>query len=319
LPLNSGRAENRSRHVPLLLHATPTSPSSSALLFSPRLCANRTQKWPSHKKRSQFIRWQACFTSQPISNLHLPFSELQPSPKPNSLAPSSEAPTPPTNPLPDLKNTSDDAIPAYLNSLKFKQSHTLSDTRLALGYTAFAICAATFYWDYKLGFDSTKYYTAAAVAIYTILNGILTFWIFYVEAGTVYVGRSPCGSTIRISTKTEKHVPIYNLAITVTGKEGKEGKEIKLKKPFTGWFDKSGAFHSLPFQQMFASNVSLIGEADPGKVVEKKKQTVTIDDGKSMDEKWASLLAESEAGEEVVIGASTTAPGKSAKKRGKKA
>merc|ERR1711939_65250 len=45
--------------------------------------------------------------------------------------------------LADLKNTSDDAIPAYLNSLSFKQSHTLTDTRLALGYSAFLICAAT--------------------------------------------------------------------------------------------------------------------------------------------------------------------------------
>ncbi len=111
------------------------------------------------------------------------------------------------------------------------------------------------------------------------------------------------------------------MTIKITGKGGKEGKEIKLKKPFTGWFDKSGAFHSLPFQQMFASNVSLIGEADPAKVVEKKKKVVTIDDGKSMDEKWASLLRESEAGEEEVVGSSSVAatPGKSAKKRGKKA
>ncbi len=37
---------------------------------------------------------------------------------------------------PDLKNTSDDAIPNYLNSLKIKQSHYLTDVRLALGYSA---------------------------------------------------------------------------------------------------------------------------------------------------------------------------------------
>lgn len=88
----------------------------------------------------------------------------------------------------DLKNTTDDALPIYLNSIGFKQSHTLSDTRLAIGYSAFIICAATFYWDYKIGFEETKYYTAAAVAVYTILNGALTFWIWGVEKGTVYVG-----------------------------------------------------------------------------------------------------------------------------------
>jgi hypothetical protein len=89
---------------------------------------------------------------------------------------------------PDLKNTSDDALPNYLNSLGFKQSHFISDVRLVLGYAAFAVCAATFYWDYKLGFEDTKYYTAAAVAIYTCINGALTFWIWGVEKGKVYVG-----------------------------------------------------------------------------------------------------------------------------------
>ncbi len=97
------------------------------------------------------------------------------------------------NCIEDLKNTSDDAIPNYLNSLKFKQSHTLSDVRLALGYVAFAISAATFYWDYKLGFESTKYYTAAAVAVYACLNSALTFWIWGVEKGKIYVGTSPSG------------------------------------------------------------------------------------------------------------------------------
>ncbi|KAJ2982329.1 hypothetical protein NUW58_g6462 [Xylaria curta] len=57
--------------------------------------------------------------------------------------------------LADLKNTSDDAIPNYLNSLKFKQDHSLVDTRLTLGYSAFAIAAACFLWDYKLASKST--------------------------------------------------------------------------------------------------------------------------------------------------------------------
>lgn len=96
----------------------------------------------------------------------------------------------------DLKNTSDDALPNYLNSLKFKQSHFLTDVRLALGYGAFAIAAACFGWDYKFGFENTKYYTAAAVAIYTLLNGFLTFWTSTVEKGTVYQGTAPSGERV---------------------------------------------------------------------------------------------------------------------------
>lgn len=98
--------------------------------------------------------------------------------------------------MPDLKNTSDDAIPNYLNSLKFKQVHTLTDTRLALGYTAFAVSAACFAWDYKYGFDSTKYLTAAAVAVYMALNTALTYWIGFVEKGVIYQGIAPNGDKV---------------------------------------------------------------------------------------------------------------------------
>lgn len=96
----------------------------------------------------------------------------------------------------DLKNTSDDTIPVYLNSLKFKQSHRLTDVRLALGYSALIVAGACFAWDYKLGFDSTKYYTAAAVALYTVLNTALTLWIWKKEKGVVYVGTAPSGETV---------------------------------------------------------------------------------------------------------------------------
>jgi hypothetical protein len=120
---------------------------------------------------------------------------------------------------PDLKNTSDDAIPNYLNSLSFKQSHTLGDVRLALGYSAFAICAACFCWDYKLGFEDTKYYSAAAVALYTLLNGALTLWVWLVEGGTVYVGTSKAGDKVSYPFSNPLTFPIpitYTLTLTPT-------------------------------------------------------------------------------------------------------
>jgi len=88
----------------------------------------------------------------------------------------------------DLKNTTDDALPNYLNSLKFKQSNTLTDVRLALGYTAVVIAAVTFYFDYRLGWDKTKGWTLWAVLAYFILNSGLTYWIWAVEKGKVFVG-----------------------------------------------------------------------------------------------------------------------------------
>lgn len=88
----------------------------------------------------------------------------------------------------DLKNTTDDALPNYLNSLKFKQSHNLTDVRLALGYAAVLIAGFTFYFDFKLGWDKTKYWTLWAVVVYFLLNGALTLWIWKVEKGSVFVG-----------------------------------------------------------------------------------------------------------------------------------
>ena len=92
------------------------------------------------------------------------------------------------NQFPDLKNTTDDAVPNFLNSLKFKQSHWLTDVRLGLGYAAVALAAATFYFDYRFGWDATKVYTLWAVVAYSILNSALTGWIWAVEKGRIYVG-----------------------------------------------------------------------------------------------------------------------------------
>ncbi|PQE12774.1 microsomal signal peptidase 25 kDa subunit protein [Rutstroemia sp. NJR-2017a BBW] len=226
--------------------------------------------------------------------------------------------------LPDLKNTTDDALPTYLNSLKFTQSHTLSDTRLAIGYTSFLVCAACFGWDYTYGFDATKSYTAIAVLIYFVLNSILTFWIFYIEKGIIYIGTSPDKKhIIEISTKTKKHVPIYNLSFKIydagKGRSGTPVEERTLRKPFREWFDEKGHFVVQPFQEMVASNIAVVGAVDQKRVVKKEKNEK--EEGKpaqSTDEKWEAFLRESsDMGGLESSGADTKGTG--AKKRGKKA
>ncbi|ETS87330.1 hypothetical protein PFICI_01158 [Pestalotiopsis fici W106-1] len=210
--------------------------------------------------------------------------------------------------LADLKNTSDDAIPNYLNSLKFKQIHTLTDTRLALGYSAFAIAGACFAWDYKFGFESTKYYTAAAVAIYALLNAVLTYWIAYVEKGVVYQGVSPSGEKISISTSTKKNVPEYNVNISITSKNGKT-ETIEIKRSFTEWFDSAGHFIAPPFQTLFATSVPLIAKADPKRIEAAKPAQPSQSNFTDMDPELLDALA---AGS---TGAEPEASGKKSKRR----
>ncbi|KAM6484580.1 microsomal signal peptidase 25 kDa subunit-domain-containing protein [Trichoderma sp. SZMC 28011] len=167
--------------------------------------------------------------------------------------------------LADLKNTTDDAIPNYLNSLKFKQTHFLSDVRLGLGYSAFLIAAACFAWDYKLGFEDTKFYTAIAVAVYTVLNGVLTFWMMFVEKGVIYQGIAPSGEKITVASATKKLDPTYRLSITVTDKSSKS-RIIEVAKPFASFFDESGYFVAAPFQQILATAVYVVGKADPKRI-----------------------------------------------------
>lgn len=90
--------------------------------------------------------------------------------------------------LPDLKNTTDDALGNYLRGIGFKQDNTKMDVKLAVGYLAVIIAGATFVADYKLGWEATKGWTAVAVAVYAVLNGVFTYWLWFVEAGLVFEG-----------------------------------------------------------------------------------------------------------------------------------
>ncbi|KAK3724892.1 signal peptidase complex subunit spc2 [Vermiconidia calcicola] len=158
--------------------------------------------------------------------------------------------------LNDLKNTTDDALGNYLRGLHFKQDNSKLDFRLAIGYTAVAIAAVTFVADYKLGWDATKNGTAVAVAAYAVLNGIFTYWMYFVEKGLIFEG-SREGRKISLASRTKKHTPTYFLTVTSALDKSRE-----LDCPFTTWFTEDGYFVAKPFQQWLASTVDVIGEAD---------------------------------------------------------
>lgn len=98
--------------------------------------------------------------------------------------------------LPDLKNTTDDALGNYLRGLHFQQDNSKLDIRLAIGYSSVIIAAATFIADYKLGWEATKQWTAVAVVAYGLLNAAFTYWMWAVEKGIVFEG-STDGKKVR--------------------------------------------------------------------------------------------------------------------------
>ena len=68
-----------------------------------------------------------------------------------------------------------------------------------LGYSAVLIAGALFAADYKLGWDATKAWTGPACALYFLINGALTLWVWKVEGGTVFVGTRPGGQKVGFS------------------------------------------------------------------------------------------------------------------------
>ncbi|KAL9130063.1 MAG: hypothetical protein Q9217_001667 [Psora testacea] len=183
--------------------------------------------------------------------------------------------------LSELKNTTDDTLQNYLTSLNFKQIHFLTDVRLALGYAAVSIAAVLFYLDWKLGWDATKAATLWAVIAYFTINGALTLWIWGVEKGKVFSGEKD-GTLVllhalakeekwvsmliyrqlSIASSVTKYTPIYNITVRQQTPTGKE-ESMKLSAPFTRWFDADGCFVAKPFQHWLATEVPVIGEADP--------------------------------------------------------
>lgn len=157
------------------------------------------------------------------------------------------------------------------------------------------------------------------MGIYFILNTFLTIWLFYVEKGIIYIGTSPDKKhIIEISTQAKKHQPIYNLTYKIyeaaKGRSGHPKEERTLRKPFREWFDVKGFFIAQPFQEMLASNISVIGAVDQKRVVKKEKKAEKGQVDQSMDEKWAALLKES-SGDIETSGAEKTTGGKRRSKK----
>lgn len=61
---------------------------------------------------------------------------------------------------------------------------------------------------------------------------------------------------------------MYEVDVSFTPAGSSHPQKIHIRAPFTQWFTSDGYFIAKPFQQWLASEVPVIGAADPNNVVE---------------------------------------------------
>lgn len=173
-----------------------------------------------------------------------------------------------------MKNATDDSLPLYFRSLSFAQSHSYTDARLLLGYSAVVVAAATFYYDYRLGWEATKHHTFYAVCIYFLLNAAFTYWIWAVERGCVFAGEiKDRGVKLEVCSWVKKHEPVYRLTVRYWSRAGANGtswETVTVSSPFNAWFSSDGKLVAEPLHRFLASSIPILAELDEGSAVEQR-------------------------------------------------
>lgn len=168
--------------------------------------------------------------------------------------------------LTELKNASDDTIPLTLEKLGYRQSHTLMDVRLALGYVGVIAAALAGAYDYKVGFEKAKGFTLIGVIVYFVCYGGMNIWQYFVEKGTVYAG-SKGDSKVIIRTSTHSSSPVYKVSIIYQQAANKPERVLEKQELFTKWFDVDGNIVAEPLTTWMGI---LVQEAE-GKDAKKKR------------------------------------------------
>ena len=118
---------------------------------------------------------------------------------------------------------------------------------------------------------------------------------------------------ISIASHTQKYDPTYRLTVNISSPGTPAPKTLEISSSFTRWFDSDGFFVAKPFQQWLASEIQIVGEADPKNAEAAKKIQegyLELTDG---DVKVADARLEAEGG---TTGKETS--GKKARERSKK-
>lgn len=94
---------------------------------------------------------------------------------------------------------------------------------------------------------------------------------------TAFVPPADSTNQITISTHTDKCDPTYRLSVTYHPSSLNTIPPVtkEISAPFMQWFTADGFFVAAPFQQWLATNVDMVGDADPKNVLDEAAGIVT--------------------------------------------
>ncbi|KAI0631318.1 microsomal signal peptidase 25 kDa subunit-domain-containing protein [Trametes polyzona] len=178
----------------------------------------------------------------------------------------------------DMKHACDDALKRFLSRPDlFKQIHTHTDVRLALGWLSVLVAGATGLYGWRVPFEQSKPAVWVGVIVYVVLTVLQTLYAYFVEGDIVFVGKRKTFDkrivteritiTSRTTPSTPTSPPAYALGLayvrsaaggkTLLGK-GRASEE----RPYTEFFDAKGVMDQDRFERWVGT---VVGQVMNGK------------------------------------------------------
>ncbi|KAH9941854.1 microsomal signal peptidase 25 kDa subunit-domain-containing protein [Epithele typhae] len=165
----------------------------------------------------------------------------------------------------DMKHACDDALKRFLSRPDlFKQIHTHTDVRLALGWLSVLVAGGTGLYGWRVPFEPGKPVVWAGVILYVILTIAQTLYAYFIEGDIVFVGKRKTFDkrivteritiTSRSTPSSPQTPPGYSLGLAYL-RSAASGKTLLGKgrsstdQPYTSFFDETGVMDQDAFER----------------------------------------------------------------------
>ncbi|KAH9852313.1 microsomal signal peptidase 25 kDa subunit-domain-containing protein [Lenzites betulinus] len=174
----------------------------------------------------------------------------------------------------DMKHACDDALKRFLSRPDlFKQIHTHTDVRLALGWLSVLVAGATGLYGWRVPFEQSKPAVWVGVIVYIVLTVVQTLYAYFVEGDIVFVGKRKTFDkrivteritiTARATPSKPTAPPAYALGLayvrSAAGGKTLLGKgRTQEERPFTEFFDVKGVMDQERFERWVGTVVGRV-------------------------------------------------------------